>query len=111
MAIGLSTHSLQQAEEALKHNPAYIGFGPIYPTPTKANPDPAVGTETIAEVVKMADQKQIPVVAIGGIFPQHIPCILDAGAQNLCLVRYLMESVHTEERVKEILEMLHERKK
>ena len=111
MAIGLSTHSIRQAEKALQHNPAYIGFGPIYPTPTKANPDPPVGTDKIAEVVKMAAQKQIPVVAVGGIFPQHIYRILDAGAQNLCMVRYLMESTHIEERVMEISKSIQERKK
>src|SRR5215469_9845987 len=36
--IGVSTHNLNQAEEALKHKPDYIGFGPVFQTPTKKIP-------------------------------------------------------------------------
>jgi thiamine-phosphate pyrophosphorylase len=35
--IGLSTHNLEQVQNALALNPDYIGFGPIYKTPTKKN--------------------------------------------------------------------------
>lgn len=111
MPIGLSTHSPAQARQALQHNPLYIGFGPIHPTTTKANPDPTVGTGHLAQVVAMAEQQQVPVVAIGGIFPQQVPAILDAGARNLCLVRHLMNTTETEKRVKEITTLLQARKK
>jgi len=39
MKIGLSTHSREQAREALKQNPAYIGFGPVFPTNAKVRPE------------------------------------------------------------------------
>ncbi|MFI3287295.1 MAG: thiamine phosphate synthase [Rikenellaceae bacterium] len=87
MPIGLSTHSIEQAREALKHNPEYIGFGPIYKTTTKENPDPTVGTQLLEEVLKFVDT---PVVAIGGIFMENIQEVLRAGATNLSMVRYLM---------------------
>ncbi len=87
MPIGLSTHSLDQARRALEHSPEYIGFGPVYATTTKKNPDPTVGTKLLGEVLKIAT---VPVVAIGGIFPENIKDVLGAGAQNLSLVRYLM---------------------
>lgn len=94
MPIGLSTHSLEQAREALAQDPAYIGFGPIYPTTTKAIADPTVGTELLSEVLEFA---KVPVIAIGGIFPENIETVTKVGARNVCLVRHLMECDSREE--------------
>lgn len=98
MPIGLSTHSIEQAREALKHNPEYIGFGPIYPTTTKKNPDPTVGVELLGEVLSFAT---VPVIAIGGIFLDNLPTILDAGATHFSMVRHLMHP-DMEQRIIEI---------
>ncbi|MGB9590951.1 MAG: thiamine phosphate synthase [Candidatus Kryptoniota bacterium] len=87
LKIGLSTHSIQQAKEALAKNPDYIAFGPIYSTNAKAKPDPPVGTNLLNEVVSMSS---IPVVAIGGIFPENIQEIIKAGAKNFAMIRYFM---------------------
>ena len=89
MKIGLSTHSLIQAKIALEKNPAYIGFGPVYPTTTKQIADPTVGTELLKQVVQLSN---VPVIAIGGIFPENIPAIKQSGADSYSLVRYLMET-------------------
>ncbi len=106
MPIGLSTHSISHAKAALALpndcRPAYIGFGPIYATTTKANADPTVGTELLSEVLSFAD---VPVIAIGGIFPSNIATVTGAGAKNLCLVRHFMECTTTAElklRIREI---------
>lgn len=99
IAIGVSTHSLLQAEQALQLKPAYIGFGPVFPTTTKAIPDPVVGVEQLKEVLKFATA---PVVAIGGIFPENIEPVLQAGSKNLVLVRYLMQTKGLDRRIKEI---------
>ncbi len=99
MKIGLSTHSLEQAREALKKNPDYIGFGPIYPTPTKEKPDPVVGTENLKKVLEFA---HVPVVAIGGLFPENISKVLLAGARNVAMVRYFMQAQAVDELEKRI---------
>ncbi len=88
MPIGLSTHSLAQAMEALEQKPEYIGFGPIYPTTTKAIADPTVGTDFLNQVTQIAN---CPVIAIGGIFPENVETVCRAGAKNICLVRHFME--------------------
>ena len=98
MKIGLSTHSIEQARKALERNPDYIGFGPVYPTTTKIIADPTVGTELLSEVVKIA---HIPVIAIGGIFPNNIPDIKQTGASSYSLVRYLMETEQLGQRIDE----------
>lgn len=90
MIVGLSTHSVAQASTAQSlPGVDYIGFGPVYPTTTKAVPDPVVGTSLLKEVLGFS---RLPVVAIGGIFPENIDTVIAAGAKNPCLVRYFMES-------------------
>ncbi len=104
MKIGLSTHSLEQAKEALKHKPNYIGFGPIYQTNAKLKPDKPLGTEQLKQVLAFAD---IPVVAIGGIFPENITPVLETGAKNVCMLRYFMQSYEFGQRIKLIQQRLN----
>jgi len=96
---GLSTHSLEQAERALRQQPAYIGFGPIFATSTKAIPDRVVGARQLAQVLQLAT---VPVVAIGGIFPHNIETVLQTGVKNIAMVRYFMETKNLDVRLKEI---------
>ncbi len=103
--FGLSTHNLDQAREALKKNPDYIGFGPIYKTPTKKIPDPEVGTDNLKKVLEFAD---VPVAAIGGIDETNIREVLDAGAKNICLVRYFMQTENLRQRIRKIKQIIAE---
>ncbi len=103
MKIGLSTHSVKQVLNALKLKPDYIGFGPIYETTAKPKPDRVVGTDQLREVLSISN---IPVVAIGGIFPENIEAVLETGARNVALVRYLMQSEDLEKRIQEIKSIL-----
>ncbi|MBI1992465.1 MAG: thiamine phosphate synthase [Candidatus Omnitrophica bacterium] len=81
--IGQSTHSLEQALAAEAAGADYIGFGPIFPTPTK--PDYAsVGTALIGTVAK---QVRLPLVCIGGIDRTTIGHVLEAGARCVAVVR------------------------
>lgn len=103
MKIGLSTHSLDQARKALEQKPDYIGFGPVYPTNAKANPDPPVGTKLLSEVLKFAN---VPVIAIGGIFPKNLNEILETGARNIAMVRHFMQTKNFEGRIKQLQKRL-----
>lgn len=104
MRIGLSTHSIEQAMVALAKNPDYIGFGPVYPTNAKAIPDKPVGTTLLKQVLAIA---KIPVVAIGGIFPDNIEEVIDAGARNIAMVRHFMQTNEFDSRVLEINKLLN----
>lgn len=103
MKIGLSTHSIEQAKEALSKNPDYIGFGPIYPTNAKAKPDKPVGTELLKQVLGFAN---VPVIAIGGIFPLNINQVIEAGAKNIAMVRYFMQTDEFDKRVQDVNDLL-----
>ena len=81
--LGISTHSLEQAKQAVQEGADYIGVGPIFKTPTK--PDaPAVG---IGFIKRVRQHLSIPFVAIGGINPSNARDVLAAGADSVAVVR------------------------
>jgi thiamine-phosphate pyrophosphorylase len=88
MIIGRSTHSLQQAKQALADGADYIGFGPLFPTPTKAG-RPAIGLDDIAEMEREVGSK-IPAFCIGGIKPENLGEVLAAGARRCVIVSHLL---------------------
>lgn len=89
--IGLSTHSVEQALKALEHSPDYIGVGPVFPTPTKADSAPALGPEEVGRIVQGSP---LTAVAIGGINTENLPGLLTAGIQNYCVVRAVNDSAN-----------------
>jgi len=82
--FGLSTHSEEQALSAEALSPDYIGIGPIFPTPTKHPPDPALGPERAAMIAR---ESSLTTVAIGGIGATNLPWVLAAGFTNFAVVR------------------------
>ena len=90
MIIGLSTHSPEQANNAIRSGVVdYIGVGPIYTTETKTDVCKPVGIEYLKYVV---DNLKIPFVAIGGIKEHNINEVKDAGAKLICLVTEIVGS-------------------
>jgi thiamine-phosphate pyrophosphorylase len=81
--IGISTHNLEQARAAAAGGADYIGFGPIFPTASKHNPDPVVGVAELAEVCRTV---AVPVVAIGGITRATVRDVVRAGAAAAALI-------------------------
>jgi hypothetical protein len=66
----------------------YIGFGPLFPTPTKAG-RPAIGLDEIS-VMEREVGNQIPAFCIGGIKRQNLPQVLAAGARRVVIVSDLL---------------------
>ena len=88
LIFGRSTHSPEQARSALAEGFDYIGFGPLFPTPTKKG-RPGIGLENIAEVEQSAGS-QIPVFCIGGIKPSNLSEVKCAGARRVVIVSHLL---------------------
>jgi thiamine-phosphate pyrophosphorylase len=80
--IGKSTHSVEQAVAAGAEGADYIGFGPLFATPTKPG-RPAIGLEEIRRVHELV---QIPIFCIGGIKLENLPRVVEAGAQRVVMV-------------------------
>ena len=86
--VGKSTHSVDQAIRAFYEGADYIGFGPIFATPTK--PDyPAIGVE---EIRKVHDAVHIPIFCIGGIKLDNLPEVIEAGARRVVIVSGLLQA-------------------
>ena len=80
--IGKSTHSPAQARAAAEEGADYIGFGPLFATPTKPG-RPAIGLQDVR--VAHADVA-VPIFCIGGIKHENLREVLAAGAQRIVIV-------------------------
>jgi thiamine-phosphate pyrophosphorylase len=86
--VGKSTHSLAQALAAGKEGPDYIGFGPLFATPTK--PDyPPIGLNEIMQAHRLVS---LPVFCIGGIKRENLPEVLAAGARRVVIVSGILKA-------------------
>ena len=103
MILGLSTHSPEQALEAVKIGADYIGVGPIYRTNTKDNVCPPVGHQYLEWVV---ENIELPFVAIGGIKIHNIDEIVRRGAKCIAMVTEIVGANDIEETIKLIRKRL-----
>ena len=86
--VGKSTHSLDQAIRAFYEGADYIGFGPIFSTPTKPDYTP-VGLDKIAAV---HDAVRIPIFCIGGIKLDNLAEVIEAGARRVVIVSGFLQA-------------------
>jgi thiamine-phosphate pyrophosphorylase len=84
--VGKSTHSVAQAVAAHVEGADYIGFGPLYATPTKPG-RPAIGLADIEEVHRLVP---IPIFCIGGIKRSNLEEICSAGARRVVIVSEML---------------------
>lgn len=101
--IGFSTHNLDQARAAEDAGGAdYIGFGPVFATRTKENPDPEVGLEGLRRVRAAV---RLPIVAIGGIEVDAAPEVLAAGADAVAMIGAIVRAPDITATVRHLLRL------
>jgi thiamine-phosphate pyrophosphorylase len=88
--IGVSTHDMQQVRAACAGGADYLGFGPVFATTTKANPDAVQGLDALRAAVAIAGAT--PIVAIGGITPERASEVYASGAAAVCAISAVNES-------------------
>ena len=86
--IGLSTHAAAELEASRGEPVDYVSAGPVVPTPTKPG-RPGTGVEYVRLAAARA---VVPVFVTGGVTPDAIPLLAEAGASRFVVVRYLTES-------------------
>ena len=87
-AVGKSTHSLDQAIREFYEGADYIGFGPLFATPTK----PDYAPTGLSEIGKVYEAIRIPIFCIGGIKLDNLPKVLEAGARRVVIVSGLLQA-------------------
>lgn len=104
MILGRSTHSPEQARQALLDGFDYIGFGPLFPTPTKVG-RPGIGMNDIRAIESEVGSK-IPVFCIGGIRRDNLTEVLEAGARRVVIVSDLLTALDVEIAVESVCSKL-----
>jgi len=82
LLLGLSATSLQEALAAAGQAD-YVGAGPVWDTPSKADADPPIGLDGLREICRAMT---IPVVAIGGIDAGNAAECIHAGAAGIAVI-------------------------
>ncbi len=98
--VGISTHNLEQLRAADATSADYIAVGPIFPTSTKANPDPVVGIDFLRAARQLTRK---PLVAIGGITIESAAEVFCAGADSVAIIRDLLAAPNPGDRAREYL--------
>jgi thiamine-phosphate pyrophosphorylase len=99
MILGLSTHSPEQALNAVKIGADYIGVGPIFKTYTKKDVCAPVGLGYLEWVV---ENIQLPFVAIGGIKSHNMREVVSRKAKCIAMVTEIVGADDIEEIIKSI---------
>ncbi|ODT17129.1 MAG: thiamine-phosphate diphosphorylase [Kaistia sp. SCN 65-12] len=101
--LGLSTSTLAQVAGDDLGPADYLGIGPLFATPTKTNASTPIGFDGLAELVARAP---LPVVAIGGIKPEHVERALAAGADGVSVVSAIMAAEDPEQAARDFAERI-----
>lgn len=102
--VGLSTHTAEQVDRALREPIDYLAVGPIFGTGTKATGYEPVGVEAVREAAVKASAQHVPVVAIGGITLERSRSVLEAGAGSVAVISDLLSGGDPAARVREFLD-------
>jgi thiamine-phosphate pyrophosphorylase len=85
--LGVSTHNPEQIADADKSDADYLAIGPVFPTASKANPDPVVGIDGVRRARELTRK---PLVAIGGITRNNARSVIEAGADSVAVISDLI---------------------
>lgn len=105
MWLGVSAHSLEEAERALEQGADYIGVGPYRATQSKPDADSVIGDALIRQL-HFRDYP-LPIVGIGGITPGDVPEIKSAGAAGVAVISAISKSPDPSSIVEKFLKQLN----
>ena len=102
--VGLSTHTTDQLDRALREPVTYVAVGPVFGTATKATGYERVGLEMVRDAARRASALGLPLVAIGGITLENAASVRDAGAVSVAVISDLLSTGDPEARVRAYIE-------
>ena len=89
--LGLSTHTREQWEQAVREPISYMAIGPAFGTETKNTGYTAVGLGPVKDASAIARARGLPTVAIGGITLENAPSVIEAGASSVAVISDLVK--------------------
>jgi thiamine-phosphate pyrophosphorylase len=88
--VGLSTHTPDQMDAALREPIDYVAIGPVFGTTSKATGYDAIGLDAVRSAAAVARRAERPLVAIGGITLERAPAVIEAGAACVAVIHDLI---------------------
>jgi thiamine-phosphate pyrophosphorylase len=81
MLVGVSTHNIEQARQAVLDGAGYIGVGPTFPSATKQF-EQFAGLDFVRQI---ANVTSLPAFAIGGIDLGNVDQVMHAGLRRVAV--------------------------
>lgn len=103
LMIGVSTHSMKEAEDAEKGGVDFITMGPVYRTSSKVKYGAPIGLDALK---KVCGKINIPVFAIGGIKSNRIEKVMETGAHGVAMISEILRAGNIREKTEELKNLL-----
>jgi thiamine-phosphate diphosphorylase len=100
--IGKSVHDLPEAEAARASGADYLVVGPVFPTATHPGREP-LGPMRLAAIARLG----LPTIAIGGVTPERIAAVRNAGVHGIAAIRALWDAADPAGAARRMLEDLN----
>ena len=101
--VGVSIHSVTEAEAIDPKSADYALAGPAFETESKPGYGPEIGRKGLAEIARASP---VPVVAIGGLNPTRAAEVLAAGPVGIAVMGSVMRAVEPGREVKALLAII-----
>jgi thiamine-phosphate pyrophosphorylase len=101
--IGGSAVTLDEAHKCQDEGADYVGFGPVYPTTSKADAGPVSGIDLFKEIIVKVS---LPLIAIGGVNRDNAPETIRAGAHGIAVISAMCCQHDPEQATRELLRAL-----
>ncbi|WML47129.1 thiamine phosphate synthase [Neobacillus sp. PS3-34] len=107
--LGVSVHTLEEANRAIAEGADYFGIGPIFTTSTKEDAKEAAGTALI-ELLR-SEGITVPIVGIGGITAENASVVMEAGADGASVITAISQAESPFEAARQLAAAVNLKKK
>ncbi|MGZ7444838.1 thiamine phosphate synthase [Paenibacillus sp. TH7-28] len=98
--LGVSVHTVEEAQLAIHSGADYLGIGPVYPTASKADAREPQGPSFIRRLRECGIRE--PLVAIGGITAARAGEVIRAGADGIAVISAVTQAADVRKAVEEL---------